>query len=295
MIRYNTVWLFKLSLVLELSQIMGLGISKSLICDSLFKNKEKAIKIKERMNQFVWNVINASNNIEVEVPQNNPNGSYFQYSFKIGAGNNSFVIRRLLNERWWWNIQDKQSNENLHFNWTQWRKNTIIDTLPSTQEFNTQHGKPSTIGIVFPLPIAPNDSAIVNVPAASMTTYNRLQGNFHLSNKKALFLNMKAYYQSVSGEEFEVFKYLPVTFHIKDGLADPEFQKFMEYYQEQEDKVHDNKQLIKELKKEGETKQAKRTKKVRNIWIIKPGENTNRGVGIIVSSASQNVGQQGNE
>ena len=53
--------------------------------------------------------------------------------------------------------------------------------------------------------------------------YNRLQDNFHLSNKKALFLNMKVYYTSISGDEQNVFKYLPVTFHIKDGLEDPEF------------------------------------------------------------------------
>lgn len=89
---------------------MNLNLSRPQISDSLFKNKERASKIKERMNRFVWSIINASNNLEVEIPTPE-NGNYFQYGFKIGPGNNSFVIRRLINERWWWSINDKQSSE----------------------------------------------------------------------------------------------------------------------------------------------------------------------------------------
>ena len=94
---------------------------------------------------------------------------------------------------------------------------------------------------------------------------------------------MKAYYHSISGDEFHVFNFLPVTFHIKNGLDDPEFKKFINYYYDQEEKVRLNKQRIRELKEEGQLAKAKQNKKVRNIWIIKPGENTNRGTGIIVS------------
>jgi hypothetical protein len=125
---------------------MSLGITKVQISDSLFKNKEKAGKIKEKMNRFIWSIINASNNIEIELPPPNQNGSYFQYSFKIGPGNNSFVIRRLMNERWWWSIYDKQSSENMHFTWTQWRKNNIIDKLQDAKEFNKKFAKPSPSG-----------------------------------------------------------------------------------------------------------------------------------------------------
>lgn len=56
-----------------------------------------------------------------------------------------------------------------------------------------------------------------------------------------------------------MFSVLPVTFHIKNGDQDPEFEKFAEYYQAEEEK---------------------RKGKFSNVWIIKPGENTNRGVGI---------------
>jgi len=48
-------------------------------------------------------------------------------------------------------------------------------------------------------------------------------------------------------------------------LADPEFVKFAEYYNEVRAKI-------------------KRSGNGRNIWIIKPGENTNRGCGIEVAS-----------
>ena len=83
-----------------------------------------------------------------------------------------------------------------------------------------------------------------------------MEDNFHLSNKKALFLNMRQYYE-IQG--LDVFSVLPVTFHIKNGDQDPEFVKFAEYYQAEEEK---------------------RKGKFSNVWIIKPGENTNRGVGI---------------
>jgi hypothetical protein len=50
--------------------------------------------------------------------------------------------------------------------------------------------------------------------------YNKLEGNWHLSNKKALFLNMRNYYESINEDPFD---YLPVTFHVKTGVNDPEF------------------------------------------------------------------------
>ena len=57
--------------------------------------------------------------------------------------------------------------------------------------------------------------------------YNRIEDNFHVNNKKALFLNMKNYYDALDQDPFET---LPVTFHIKEGLSDPEFQRFKNYY-----------------------------------------------------------------
>lgn len=57
--------------------------------------------------------------------------------------------------------------------------------------------------------------------------YNRLENNFHLSNKKALFWNISEYYKSKGQDPWNA---LPVTFHIDHGINDPEFKKFTEYY-----------------------------------------------------------------
>lgn len=50
--------------------------------------------------------------------------------------------------------------------------------------------------------------------------HNHLINNYVLGNKKALFNTMAAYYQS---QEQEVFDYLPLTFHIKDGIEDKKY------------------------------------------------------------------------
>ena len=82
--------------------------------------------------------------------------------------------------------------------------------------------------------------------------YNKIEDNYHLTNKKALFVNMKNYYQAVGEDPFDA---LPVTFHVKDGLNDLNWKAFSDYYDHQ---------MGGKL----------------NMWILKPGENTNRGEGI---------------
>lgn len=96
--------------------------------------------------------------------------------------------------------------------------------------------------------------------------YNKLEDHFHLSNKKALFLNMKNYYEAVKED---ISFALPLTFHIK-SLTDPEHYKFKDYY----------------LRTQSEA-----TNSNTNIWIIKPGENTNRGQGIEVRKELSEIEQ----
>jgi tubulin--tyrosine ligase len=60
---------------------------------------------------------------------------------------------------------------------------------------------------------------------------------------------MRFYYEAVGQDPFNA---LPMTFHVKSGLQDPEFLRFKSYY---------------------DADAGAKT----NIWIIKPGENTNRG------------------
>ena len=61
----------------------------------------------------------------------------------------------------------------------------------------------------------------------NMITYNHMENNFHLSNKKALYYNMKIYYESIGQDWWQV---LPLTFHIKEGVNDKEFAKFVDVF-----------------------------------------------------------------
>lgn len=76
---------------------------------------------------------------------------------------------------------------------------------------------------------------------------------------------MRAYYEA---QNQNVFDSLPVTYHIKSPDS-AEYKQFIESYQ--------NRQTLMQGLDGDENK------KIRNIWIIKPGEITNRGNGIKVS------------
>ena len=104
----------------------------------------------------------------------------------------------------------------------------------------------------------------------SVRMCNHIENSFHLGNKKALLWNMRQYYESIKDN---VFNYLPLTFHIQTGTKDPEWKKFLELYErnEKEPAVTDE---------EGKGGNAI----PKNIWIVKPGEETNRGRGINVCS-----------
>lgn len=79
--------------------------------------------------------------------------------------------------------------------------------------------------------------------------HNHVQNNMHLGSKKHLFLNMKKYYET---QNSNVFNYLPLTYLIR---SPQELDKFLK------DNFGGS-----------------------EIWIIKPGELTNRGHGIQICS-----------
>lgn len=74
---------------------------------------------------------------------------------------------------------------------------------------------------------------------------------------------MKVYYEATQQSTFD---YLPLTYHIKDGLTDSAFNKFEQTYQDPA--AHPD--------------LAKYPTMGKDLWIVKPGENTNRGCGITV-------------
>jgi len=158
--------------------------------------------------------------------------------------------------------------------------------------------------------------------------YNRLEDNFHLSNKKALFWNMSEYYKADGKDPWDA---LPVTFHIDNGLGDPEYARFLEYYKKLEEVIRKktlHKSAVLETRKKEEAKRRMRKhimkagkiglkhptdsessfsdisdssasddeessddefKIPKNMWIVKPGENSNRGNGIQVCSSLQEI------
>ena len=103
-----------------------------------------------------------------------------------------------------------------------------------------------------------------NPVSYSKKAVNHLEDNFHLSNKKALYYNIKQFYESLNMDPYGA---LPVTFHIKNGTDCSSFLEFLEYYKSQEADNLANPSIKTNM---------------RNIWIIKPGENSNRGTGISV-------------
>ena len=84
--------------------------------------------------------------------------------------------------------------------------------------------------------------------------YSKIEGNNSLCNKKALFANLKEYYLRIGQDPYST---LPITFHIKEGVNEASFFEFRRYYE---------RNVIDGV----------------NVWIVKPGENANRGSGIQV-------------
>lgn len=105
------------------------------------------------------------------------------------------------------------------------------------------------------------NTSLKPVPSRFRMT-NHLEFSRLLGNKKALFFTMRQYY-SLIGRNYN--DYMPLTFHITGGQEDDEYLNFVTAYQEKK-------------KSAGST-----------IWIVKPGEMSNRGNGITVCDKLSDV------
>jgi hypothetical protein len=90
--------------------------------------------------------------------------------------------------------------------------------------------------------------------------YGRMDEGHYLANKKCLFYSLQDYYSSQGRCVFKE-KVFPVTFHIKDGVNDPQFMKLSLCFDEFPN----------------------------SVWILKPGENSNRGTGIQVAQGLKEI------
>ena len=201
-----------------------------------------------------------------------------QYKYFIGTGNNSAIIKRLLAMRSSWIPTENPLEAN--FIWTQWKDKNIVSTIPSVKEKNYILDFNSNPSITYQVPVRMNEVfrqvdlsdlglfkiknsnsyAVIrpvefSSPKAKL--YNKFEFNQHLANKKGLYRNLKSFYELIGSD---IFNYHPITFHIKNTENDEEYKKFLESFQKFEKK--------------------KANKKTKNLWILKPGENSNRGNGI---------------
>lgn len=104
----------------------------------------------------------------------------------------------------------------------------------------------------------------------ALRVHNHFNANYFLGNKKALFYSMRKYYE-LNGQN--VFDFLPLTFHVSRGVDDPEYARFLKYHSQLQET----------------NQQLPPGRQLRNIWIVKPGEFTNRGTGITVCSSLDDV------
>lgn len=207
--------------------------------------------------------------------------NYQPFKYFVGHGNNSVLVLQALKRRFWWvaGWREEDDWEDYNFIWTQWRRNTIINSLHQEKDLpfptastisKKTNGSKSDDWATWITENPQNDNtseeekeecsksqernfnssqrdtvkvqpkAIHNTKGENLaqidpstlcenTLYNHLEGNFHLSNKKALLYNMKSFWDW-KGEN--VFDYLPETYHIKEGLMDAEFIKFEKHYHE---------------------------------------------------------------
>ena len=229
-------------------------------------------KIKNQLEEEkIWRkAINSSNGIECQ-PQFISN-----YSIFVGKGNNSALIKRIFSLRNWWTVTEIK--ERAHFVWTQWKDKGFLSELPccSIKEYNInikdskiikpQLNQETGINLII------NSSSYISLIPDKITPeqvklHNKLENNQVISNKKDLFLTLKSFYDT---RETKLFTIIPLTFHISQGPQDIEFQRFSQRYFEYEN-----------------FKQS--SPNFQNLWIIKPGENSNRGQGIKVCKSLDEI------
>ena len=184
------------------------------------------------------------------------------YTYFVGSGNNDLLIRNLLKLKPEW--VKAFSPHSANFIWTDTKKSKIFELIPKL----TGVKKTVIQSPMFDCGILPSEeyraleiSMILN--PLKIKIYNKLEGNSELASKKKLFYNMVNYYKSINKDPFSV---IPLTYHLINGSNDINFSSVVLKYKEFEE-------------------QMKKDSKLSNCWLIKPGEATNRGIGITICSS----------
>jgi len=238
---------------IRLANKLELNISKKQITNpEFFKAKENIIAVKDKLLHILYKTLNKDNEYSYELIRL---PKYF-----VGDGNNPMLVKSIFKQRWWWLATEFIDSANLV--WTQWKKNRIINLMPMTKNKDELSTTTSIEGVqeLDPKKKA-KDKSNNDTVKGFLRVCNHLEGNVHLGNKKAMFYNLKIYYESIGKNPFD---FIPLTFHIKEGIGDKEYEKFSEAYHKLEESNE-------------------------NVWIIKPGENSNRGKGIILAKTLKHI------
>lgn len=230
-------------------------------------NVDENVKIKETCFEGFLKALQVSNGIQSRVNEQK------NYKFFVGAGNNSELVNKIIRMRPWW-IRT-ESYKDAHFVWTSTKHKKTLKKLLSgvnVDQIKIQASKKMTVkksqefekqgyNLITKSKFFSSLSSAGSLDMSSLKMHNRLECNKHLVSKKRLFFNLKKFYEQ-SG--LEPFDYLPLTFHIK-SLSEENFSKFKSEFSEIQEK-------------QGE-----------KVWIVKPGENTNRGKGIKVCNSIESI------
>lgn len=254
----------------------------------VLRDREWVGKAREQVKRDFCRVIRASNGVSVEPGEN------CVYSYYLGRGNNHPLVKACFKVRAWSRVARVEGMKECNVVWTQGKIKRLFRgfqtsspclnspkpsrpiSLSCTVKYHPKYSSDPRARLVdisclnhSLITLSPSFLQLpttASLPSPSLRTHNKLEFNYHLTNKKTLFFSIKTYAELMG---FDPFSIIPVTFHISEGVADPEYSKFVEYYRK----------IARESEKTG----------VKNLWIVKPGENTNRGSGISVCNSLEQV------
>ena len=189
------------------------------------------------------------------------------YKFFVSPGNNDLLIRKLLKLKPNWYKAFSPHSANLI--WTDVKKSSIFDLMPKSKNITKKIVLKNS---EFYNQILPADEYAALMTSATLNplkikVYNKLEGNSELASKKKLFINMVAYYKSINKDPFD---YIPLNFHLVAGVSDANYPLFLQKFRVFEAK-------------------SKEDHLMNSVWIVKPGEATNRGIGITVCSTIEEI------
>ena len=242
---------------------LPLGVAKKRKPLKLLGKPLPQLSLKQEIFTYWGDIIRSTSGVEV-LPL--LAGSYKYY---IGKGNNGSLVNHLIKSRFWWNRVDTADQANLV--WTQLKHKSTLEKTPASENsepfLQQMSAKRVSSGVieqekVLGISLLKESSYYCKretsavLQCGNLVAHNRLPNNFHICNKKSLFKNLKDFY----GEKnIDVFSKIPLTFHVEQGLSDPAMAIFIDQFKEN------------------------------SMWIIKPGECTNRGNGIKVSNELQEI------